>query len=67
MTVKEAANRLEVSPSLVYLLISEGKLRCVRHGIGRGVIRITEEHLAQYIRRAEGDAGAARKPFKWMR
>jgi excisionase family DNA binding protein len=67
VTVKEAAKRLEISPSLVYLLISEGKLRCVRHGIGRGVIRITEEQLEQYIRQAEGGSAAARQPLKWIR
>ncbi len=48
MTILEVARRLEVSASLAYRLISAGKLRCCRHGIGRGVIRVSEEQLASY-------------------
>jgi excisionase family DNA binding protein len=54
MKVKEAASRLEISPSLVYLLISEGKLRATRHGIGRGTLRISEDQLAAYLESACG-------------
>ena len=50
MTVKQVAERLEVSPSLIYLIIAEGKLRCTRHGMGRGTLRINEEQLAEYLR-----------------
>jgi excisionase family DNA binding protein len=53
VTVKQAAIRLEVSPSLVYGLIGSGKLRYCRIGNGRGVIRISEEHLAAYLTEAE--------------
>ena len=49
MTVKQAAERLEVSASLIYALIGEGKLPCTRHGLGRGCIRISEDQLAKYI------------------
>jgi excisionase family DNA binding protein len=50
--VREVAARLEISPSLVYQLIDAGKLRCSRHGLGRGVIRVSEEQLANYLARA---------------
>jgi excisionase family DNA binding protein len=49
VTVRQAADRLEVSQSTVYGLIAAGKLRCARIGLGRGVIRIQEEHLAEYL------------------
>jgi excisionase family DNA binding protein len=52
--VREVATKLEVSSSLVYLLISEGRLRCTRHGLKRGTIRISEEQLAEYRERANG-------------
>ena len=53
MRVKEVAARLEVSPATVYGLIAVGKLRCSRVGLGRGVIRISEEQLADYLRASE--------------
>jgi excisionase family DNA binding protein len=53
VTVRQAAERLEVSPQLVYALIAAGKLRCVRIGLGRGAIRILDEHIADYLARAE--------------
>ena len=64
MTVKQAAEQLEISASLVYLLIAEGKLRATRHGIGRGTIRISEEQLAEYKGRAEE---TDRQPLKFIR
>lgn len=54
MRVREVAERLEISHSLVYLLISEGRLRCTRHGLGRGTIRISEDQLAEYQEGAHG-------------
>jgi excisionase family DNA binding protein len=53
MRVREAARLLEVSPSTVYALIAAGRLRCSRVGLGRGVIRISQEQLADYLRAAE--------------
>jgi excisionase family DNA binding protein len=53
VTVREAAERLEVSVSLTYRLIAAGKLRCSRHGLGRGAIRISEAELAEYLASAE--------------
>jgi excisionase family DNA binding protein len=49
-TVKEAADRLNVSPALVYALCAEGKLAHERYGLGRGTIRISEEALEAYRR-----------------
>jgi excisionase family DNA binding protein len=54
LRVREVADRLEISPSLVYLLISEGRLRCTRHGLRRGTIRISEDQLAEYQEAANG-------------
>lgn len=55
MRVVEAAERLDVSPSLVYVLIKSGKLRCTRHGVKRGCIRISEDQLTEYLARAEAE------------
>lgn len=53
MRVKEAAERLDVSAATVYALVAGGRLRCYRVGMGRGSIRIAEEHLAEYLKGAE--------------
>lgn len=53
MTVKQAALRLEVSPATIYGLVASGRLKCYRIGAGRGVIRIAEEHVSEYLRTAE--------------
>lgn len=53
MTVKQAAERLEVSVATVYSLITAGRLRHYRIGNGRGVIRIGEDHIAAYLNGAE--------------
>lgn len=51
MTVKQAAERLEISPSLVYSLAAAGKLRFCRLGHGRGRIRIPEDAVGEYLAR----------------
>jgi excisionase family DNA binding protein len=53
LRVRDVAGQLEVSASTVYGLIAAGKLRCTRVGLGRGVIRISDEQLAEYQRAAE--------------
>ena len=53
MTVKQAAARLEISPSLVYGLLMAGKLHASRHGLGRGTWRISEEQLQDYLKESE--------------
>ncbi len=40
LTVKQAAERLNVSPRTVYDLIDAGQLPCQRIGTGRGTIRV---------------------------
>ena len=49
MTVKQAAKSLEVSPTTIYALVGAGKMKCHRVGLGRGCIRISEEHIAEYL------------------
>jgi excisionase family DNA binding protein len=50
MTVRQAALRLGVSPSLVYALCHEGVLQHTRHGRPgkRGTIRIEESAVEEY-------------------
>ncbi len=71
LTIKEAAERLKVDPGLVYRLVGRGEITHARVGFGRGLIRIEEESLADYLaRRSRGLATsrtmekrrAARKP-----
>jgi len=52
-TVKQAAKRLNCSPSLVYELCAKGRIRHARIGFGRGTIRITEEAIADFLKEAE--------------
>ena len=55
MTVREAAERLEVSEKLVYRLVAEERLRCVRIGAAgkRGRVVIWQKHLDEFIRKLE--------------
>lgn len=53
MTVREAAARLNVKQSTAYAAVGQGLLQCfrVRSRPGsRGVIRITEEQIQDYLR-----------------
>ena len=50
--VKEVAERLAVSVATVYSLCNERKLGHVRVGRARGVIRIREKDLEEFIERA---------------
>ena len=52
MTVKEVADLLSVSPSLIYAWIAEGRLKCWRFGRSnrRGTIRVAKEtHLNPFV------------------
>lgn len=62
MKVKEAATLLEVSPSVVYALVAAGKLKHYRVGKGRGVIRIGEDHVREYLAGAEQGGGPPPSP-----
>lgn len=55
LTVKAAAERLGVSPALIYALVSARKIRHERHGLRRGAIRIPEAALEEYRRRRTFD------------
>jgi len=51
LTVREAADRLRVSPQLVYRRIESGELQAVRLGAGpKAPIRITSIDLAEFLR-----------------
>jgi excisionase family DNA binding protein len=62
VTVQQVAEKLEVSTKLVYALVAAGKLACTRHGIGRGVIRISEDQLAEYLAGAGQQESPPRRP-----
>jgi excisionase family DNA binding protein len=68
VTVREAAEALEVSSGLVYRLLAAGKIRHERHGLGRGAIRIPPGALDEYRRsctvgvRQEAAAASPSKP-----
>ena len=49
LTIKTAAHRLDVSPSLLYQMASNGLIRCYKIGVGRGTIRFSETHLQEYL------------------
>jgi excisionase family DNA binding protein len=66
MKVAEAAERLEISASLVYSLLMMGKLRGNRHGLGRGTWRISAEQLQDYIRESEAKQPRA-VGLKWIK
>jgi excisionase family DNA binding protein len=61
LTVKGAAARLGVSPTLIYALCARKLLRHERHGFDRGKILIPEDALDEYrLRRTvEAEVGAA--------
>jgi excisionase family DNA binding protein len=50
LTVNEVAERLGCSKSLVYALCEKGILAHVRLGLGRGVIRISEGQLDEFLK-----------------
>ncbi len=49
LTVREVAEILRVSPSLVYQLVETRKLACHRIGSRRGTIRITASDIQDYL------------------
>jgi hypothetical protein len=51
MTVKQAAERREVSSAHDYALIAAGKRRCHRIGMGLEAIRIDEAQIAVFLSR----------------
>lgn len=59
LKVKEVAEALRVSPSLVYSLIESGRLPACRVGRGRGSVRVLHEDLLAYIEASRVQAGEA--------
>jgi excisionase family DNA binding protein len=55
-TVEEVAERWGVSVRTVGDLVRQGRLGCFRLGNGRGVIRVSAEHIADYERQANQPA-----------
>jgi excisionase family DNA binding protein len=49
LTVAEVAEKLNVSPSLVYQMVETGKLPFLRIGNGRGAIRFQGEDIQAYL------------------
>ena len=49
MTVRQTAEFLNVSQSLVYQLVDRGRLACHRIGAGRGTIRISREDVDAFL------------------
>ena len=62
LTITAVAERLGVSAQTVYGLCAARLLRHTRVGRGRGVIRISEEALAEYLRSREVGAGDQAPP-----
>ncbi len=52
-TVNEVAERLKVSPATIYDAASSGELPHHRIGRGRGTIRVSEEQLAEYLKKTQ--------------
>lgn len=52
LSVREAAEQLDVSVGLVYTLCAKKRIRHERHGLGRGTIKIPEDALEEYRRGA---------------
>ena len=72
LTVKETAQRLNVSIATVYALVAANKLRCHRIGIGRGVIRVDPTDIDDFLEstRSEGtvqDAPAPQRPLRHLK
>ena len=68
LKIKQAAEELNTSPSFVYQVINEGRLRCYRLGKGQGGIRISREQLAAYLRESEiGTASVPSAPGRHIR
>jgi excisionase family DNA binding protein len=49
LTVKQVAQRLQVSEATVYQLCAKRKLAHARVGAGRGAIRVGEDALAAFV------------------
>lgn len=66
LTVKQVAERLQISAQSVYALVQRGDIVVHRIGCGRGSIRISEEDLASFVEatRSRSVPAAATKSYK---
>jgi len=62
LKVKEVAEALRVSASLVYALIESGRLPACRVGRGRGAVRVLVDDLTAYIEGSRVQVGEATRP-----
>jgi excisionase family DNA binding protein len=62
LTVAEVAKRLRCSLSNAHALIAAGKLKAYRVGAGGGGLRVSEEHLQEFLRSAETRQGREETP-----
>lgn len=49
LTVKQVAQRLNVSQSCIYQLVETSRIAHHRIGLGRGAIRFTESNLESFL------------------
>lgn len=62
LTVKQAADQLGVSSTLIYTLCTRGAIAHERYGLGRGTIRLSQEALDDFRNRCRARAPAAPAP-----
>jgi excisionase family DNA binding protein len=67
MTIKECAERLSVSSSLIYSLVASRKIRFCRIGNGRGRLRIPEDAVLEYLARCTFDIEEPKSPARSIR
>jgi excisionase family DNA binding protein len=49
LTVKDVAQKLNVSQSCIYQLVESGRIPHHRIGLGRGAIRFTDEDITNFL------------------
>lgn len=49
LTIKQVAERLQISANTVYRLVQKGRISSFRIGENEGAIRVSEEDLASFI------------------
>ena len=68
VTVKQAASRLNVSPSLIYALLRQHKLAAARIGCrGKGKWLVEEAEVERYRASCQVEAGSTPTPLRHLR
>lgn len=67
LTVKQVAQRLNVSQSCIYQLVETGRIPHHRIGTGRGAIRFTEVNVEEYLAATEEHGSAHFSPLSSQR